>query len=105
MKDTITRDLPEIARKLTEALAHFPTFKAEYVSSPPWNTECVFVHTTDEIINGIVQWEYQEIIITYDSVSLMGGCERRDGTQLDFVAKGNWFAVTSIVFAVLSGRE
>lgn len=105
MKDTFTRDLPEIARKLTEALAHFPTFKVEYVEPKIYTTECVFIHTTDEIINGIVQWEYQEITIEADRVIFTGGNDRRDDAQLDFIAKGNWFAVASIVFAVLSGRE
>lgn len=102
------RDLTSLAARLTDALAHFPTFGVKLVEPTPnsfFDAPYIFIFTQDEIVNGIVQWEYQEIVIEQDTVRMCGGDDRRDGSNLDFEARGNWFAVTAIVFAVLSGRE
>lgn len=99
------RDMQHTATRLSDALAHFPSFKVNFVAPLRGEKPYIFIFTEDEIVNNIVQWEYQEIMITVDGVTLCGGNDRRDDANLDFEARGNWFAVTAIVFAVLSGRE
>lgn len=99
------RDLNAIADHLTSALAHFPAFKVELVQIQRSDKPYIFIFNGDEVVSGVVQWEYQEIEITENNVIMHGGDDRRDGSNLPFEARGNWFAVTAIVFAVLSGRE
>ena len=94
------RDLENTQIRLSDALAHFPHFHVELSSEGTY----IVIWTDDEILNDVLQDNYQEVLIMRYTVKLYGPMRDNVGNE-GFEARGDWLAVVSIVLAVLSGRE
>ena len=98
------RDIVSISARLVDALAIFPHFSVIWSDAPFGGEPYIVVQNSKEIGPFALADDYQEFLITKDSVELVGPM-RDDVGNHPFKANGEWFAVTAIIFAVLSGRE
>lgn len=98
------RDIVSIFARLVDALAIFPHFRVIWSDGDFGGEPYIVVQNSKEIGPVMLADDYQEILIMKDNIELYGPM-RDDVGNHPFKANGEWFAVASIIFAVLSGRE